>query len=292
MEIILSHIPWYKRWTFSIAEKNIIPTIISAVGFAYIGIPEKLQITIRQWAPDIIRDHMLILCSSETWLIVLLIISVFCLIWGGLGSNISASLVKRKCKELFDSHEILKQESESKYINCYRLFSNWLYSYSDHLGLSTNERVSLYKLDMDLFSCIGRYSENEIFNSKPNRLYPRDQGGISRAWEVGVFEDTSAPDPDINVAEWVNYNVSKYNFSEEELMSIRMKSRAFFGVRLKNSSNITVAVVLFESLSTNGLPFGKIKRLVNEQEKTNLAALIESLNEHIPNLESAREEGF
>lgn len=152
--------------------------------------------------------------------------------------------------------------------------------------------MSLYKLDMDLFSCIGRYSENEIFNSKPSRLYPRDQGCISRAWEVGVYEDANAPDPEDAMCEWVNYNVGKYNFTEAELDSINMKSWAFYGLRLKNSNNITVGVVLFESLSSSGLSFGKIKRLLNDQEKTNLAALIDSLSEHIPNLESAKEEGF
>jgi hypothetical protein len=292
MDISLIDFPWYKRWSYIIAGKNIIPTIVSAIGFAYIAIPEKLQITIRQWAPDFIRDHMLMLWTSETWLIVLLIISVFCLIWGGLGSNVTASLVKRKFKELFDLYKVLEEESDSKSINCYRLFSNWLYSYSEHLNLSTNERVSLYKLDMDLFSCIGRYSENEIFNSKPNRLYPRDQGGISRAWEVGVFEDTSAPDPSVNMDDWINHNVREYNFTEDELINIRMKSRAFYGVRLKNSSNTTVAVVLFESLSASGLPFGKIKKLLNEKETKNLVALVDSLSGHIPNLESAKEEGF
>ncbi len=41
-----------------------------------------------------------------------------------------------------------------------------------------------------------------------------------------------------------------------------MKSRAFYGVRLKNTQNKAVAVLLFESLNQNGLPFGKIKKLI------------------------------
>lgn len=292
MEITFEGLPWYKRWPYKIAGASVIPTILSAIGFAYIGIPESLQITVRRWLPEIIREHLLLLCTTGTWLIVVLVISVVCLIWGGLGSHVTLSLLKRKCKDIYESYLSLKQESESKSINCYRLFSNWLYSYSNHLGLTVNERVSLYKLDMNFFSCIGRYSENELFNSKPARFYPREQGGISRAWEVGVFQDTEAPDPEADMQAWVNYNIENYNFSEEELSNIRMKSRAFYGLRLKNSKNETIAVLLFESLKPNGLPFGKIGRLLNDQEKTNLTALIESLNEHIPTLESAREEGF
>lgn len=292
MEIGLEGLPFYKRWAYKVAGASLIPTIVSALGFAYIGIPENLQITVRRWLPETVREHLLLVCSVGTWLIVALVVSVVCYIWGGLGSHISLALMKRKCKDLYESYFSLKQESESKSINCYRLFSNWLYSYSNHLGLTVDERVSLYKLDMNLFSCIGRYSENEIFNSKPSRFYPREQGGISRAWEVGVFEDTSAPDPEENIQAWTDYNVENYNFTEEELSKIRMKSRAFYGVRLKNSRMETIAVILFESLKPNGLPLGKLKRLLNDQEKRNLTALIESLNEHIPTLASAREEGF
>ena len=292
MEISLSNLPTHKRWFYKVAAASLFPTILSAIGFAYIGIPESLQITIRRWLPEAVREHLLLVCSSGTWLVVLLVLSVIFLIWGGLGSHVTLALIKKKCAELFESYQVLKQESESKSINCYRLFSNWLYSYNNHLGLTTNERVSLYKLDMNLFSCIGRYSESEIFNSKPARFYPRGQGVISRAWEIGIFQDTGAPDSTENMQEWLQYSVENYNFTEDELSNIRMKSRAFYGLRLKNTHNVTIAVILFESLNQDGLPFGKLNRLLNDQEKTNLSALIESLSEHIPNLESAREEGF
>ena len=292
MENALEKMPLYERWVYKIAGASLIPAIVSAIGFAYIGIPESLQITVRRWFPEVLREHFLLLYSAEVWLIVVLVVSVVCLIWSGLGNHVALTLMRRRCGELYKSYSALKQESESKSINCYWLFSNWLYSYSNHLGLTVNERVSLYKLDMNLFSCIARYSENEAFNSKPSRFYPREQGGISRAWEVGVFEDANAPDPEENLQKWINYNVKNYNFKEEELKNIRMKSRAFYGVRLKNSKNETAAVILFESLNNNGLSFGKLKRLLNDQEKMNLTALIESLDEHIPTLELAREEGF
>jgi hypothetical protein len=243
MEITLD-LPWYKRWAYGIAGASLYPTIISAMGFAYIGIPESLQITIRRWIPEVIREHMLFIFTTSSWFLVLLALSVLCLIWGGVGSHVTLALIKKKFKALFGFNETLKQESESKSINCYRLFSNWLYSYSTHLRLTTGERVSLYKLDMNMFSCIGRYSENEIFNSKPTRLYPREQGGLSRAWEVGVFENTEFPDPEENLQAWTSYNMENYNFTKEELLNIRMKSRAFYGVRLKNYHNTTVAVIL------------------------------------------------
>lgn len=292
MEQLLNDMPKWKRAGCKFASHGLVPTIISAIGFAYIGIPEDLQITVRRWVPGLVREFMISFFPTSSWTIALLVVSVICVIWGGIGSNITSKIVLRYASELSNAHDLLKQETESKAINCYRLFSNWLYTYSNHLGLTKDERVSLYKLDMNMFSCVGRYSENEIFNSKPSRLYPREQGVISKVWELGRFEDADAPDPQEDMNAWVDYNVDRYGFTDSELSKIRMKSRSFYGIRLKNAQHATIAVVMFESLNPDGLPFGKISRLLNQQEQTNLTSLIVSLNEHIPTLESAREEGF
>jgi hypothetical protein len=145
---------------------------------------------------------------------------------------------------------------------------------------------------MNMFSCVGRYSENELFKSKPSRLYPKDQGCIAKAWETGKFQDTSAPDPEADLAAWKQHNIENFNFTEEQIEKIRMRSRAFYGLRLKNAQNATVAVLVFESLKVNGLPFGKIERFLKDHEIRNLVHLVESLEHHIPSLEDARSEGF
>jgi hypothetical protein len=108
MDMSLASLPTYKRWVFIVAGQNIIPTIVSMIGFAYIGIPTKLQVTVRSWLPDVIREHMLMLCTSDSWLIVLLVISIICLIWGGLGSNITASFIRARHIQLVDSYTLLK----------------------------------------------------------------------------------------------------------------------------------------------------------------------------------------
>lgn len=292
MDLSFDELPRYKRWPLAIASASLYPTLLSALGLTYFGVPERFQITIRRWIPEEVREYLLGIYSLDTWILIALIITITCAVWGGIGSHTVARIFREKYLLLNSSFESLKSEHDSKSINTYRLFSNWLYSYNTHLKLTENERISLYKLDLDMFLCIGRYSENELFNSKPARLYPKNQGGISRAWETGHFEEAEAPDPEVDMNSWVQYNVDNFNFSSEELTKIRMKSRSFYGVRLKNASNTTVAVILFESLRLDGLPFGKLSRLINDQEKSNLAALVDSLKEHTPNMESAREEGF
>jgi len=292
MEVYLQDLSTPKRWLYKFAKNSIYPTIIGAIGFAYIAIPSSLQETVRRLIPSFIREHLLLVCSTENWLLIVLGITVLFSILGGAGSHASTALVKKKCRALSEENELLKQERDSKSIDCYKFFSNYLYSYYSNLGLGTSERISLYKLDMSMFSCIGRHSDNEIYKTKPDRLYPRDQGCISKAWEVGVYEDTSAPSSSAKNQDWEQYHAQKYGYSIEQAVKIKMKSRAFYGARITTLQNTTIAVLIFESTDNNGLPIGKIKRLLNNHEKNQLCAILESLSEHIPSLEAARAEGF
>lgn len=292
MDLYVNDLHPFKRFLHKVASYGLYPTILSAIGFAYIGAPSNLQVSVRHSLPARLKEHMLMFWNADTWLIILFCVTVFCAIWGGVGSQATVSLVNRKHRKVLDENEQLKEESNSKSINCYKLFTNYLYSYFQRFALGPNERVSLYKLDMDMFSCIGRYSDNEIFKSKPSRLYPKNQGCIAEAWKIGSFQDANAPDSITDLDGWKQYNIDKFNFDIDQLELIRMKSRAFYGIRLQNSQNITIAVLVFESLETNGLPFGKIQRFVKDHEIRTIVNLIESLENHIPSLEDARAEGF
>ena len=292
MEIYLKIYHPVKRFLYKAASWGLYPTIFSTVGIAFISVPTHIQVLIRRSLPLEAREQMLMLMSYDGWLTTLFYITVFCAVWGGLGSHVTVRFVTRKYKQAVSENDQLKDESNSKSINCYRLFSNYLYSYVQKFGLGVEERVSLYKLDMEMFSCIGRYSENELFKSKPSRLYTKDQGCIAKAWEVGKIQDTSAPDPDDDLDKWKQHNIDKFKFTAEQIENIRMRSRAFYGLSLQNSENETVAVIICESLKVNGLPFGKIERYFKEHEIKNLVNLIESLEQHIPSLEDAKSEGF
>ncbi len=292
MEIYLDGYHPVKKALYKAASWGLYPTIFSAVGFAYIGAPANMQSLLRHYLPVELREHMLMLWSTDGWLVVLFVVTIFCAIWGGLGSQATVRLVTRKHKEVINENDQLKDESNSKSINCFKLFSNYLYSYAKRFQLGPDERVSLYKLDMDMFSCIGRYSENEVFKSKPSRLYRKDQGCIAKAWETGSYEDADAPDPEVDLNAWKTYNIARFNFTNDQIANIRMHSRAFYGIRLQNLQNVTVAVLIFESLKVNGLQFGKIKKFFKDHEIRNIVSLIESLESHMPSLEDARSEGF
>ncbi|MGI2860502.1 hypothetical protein ACRTDL_20150 [Shewanella algae] len=281
-----------KQFAFSVGSYGWIGTIISAIGFAYIATPDKTRSVIKSYIPADIKSYMLSLFAKEEWILILLFISIVCVIWGGIAPNVSLSMLKRKFKKIDDENTQLKSDRESKVIDSYKLFSTYLYAHFSHLKLSPDERVSLYKLDFDIFTCIGRYSDNEIYRSKPNRPYPKDNGCIAKAWAIGSYQDTDAPCPNEDVEAWITYNVDKYGFSDDELRNIRMKSRSFYGARFRNSQQVSIAVIVFESLNPDGLPFGKIKRLLSDHEEKQLCILIETLESHIPKLEYSNAEGF
>lgn len=289
----------YQRGFFKLASKVTWPTIFSVVGFAYIAIPPHVQELVRHFLPSGARERMLGLFDADEWLIALLSFSILFAIWGGLGNQITVRFVKKKYKEVIEKHkevteeyDLLKLDHESKSINCYKLFTNYLFGYCRRFNLTPDERVSLYKLDMNMFSCIGRHSDNEIFKSKPDRLYPQDEGCISVAWEVGAVRDLGAPDPTVDLDEWIEYNIEKFNLSSDTLRNMSMKSRSHYGFRLRGRQNETIAVVMFESLNPGGLKYVTLDRFFTEDEKRNITSLVEALESHIPSLEVAKSEGF
>jgi hypothetical protein len=292
MQVFLEGAPWYKRWFWTLASKGLFPGIAAAIGFAYLGIPAELQAVIRRFLPYRMRETMTHWWPADRWLLVLVLLTTVFAIWGGLGLGATVHFTTEKYKRLLNRYTALKSDYDSKQIDCYKLFSNYLYSLSVKLQLGTNERISLYKRDLERYSCIGRFSDHGSYNVKAKRFYPANQGCIAKAWQVGSVTEGASPCPETDWAKYVEYHVKKYGFTEAELNELRMKSRSYFGVRLQNPQNEIVAVLMLESTSASGLPFSKINKVINDVERRHLVALIESLESHMPSLERANAEGF
>lgn len=292
MDVLLQEAPWYKKWFWTVASKGLYPTLFSAIGFAYLSVGGELQAQVRRFIWYGVRKQLLALWNLNTWTLIFFFVTVVFAVLGGASSQATAYFVKEQYKKLAKRHIALQSAYEGNRIDTYRLFSNYLYGIFRQLDLRTDERVSLYKLDLEEYLCIGRFSDNALYQSKPTRLYPAKQGFIASAWQVGTVENADSPDPKTDWPAYVQYH-AKYGFSAEQLEALRMRSRSFFGVRLRDDqNNQTIAVLMFESTEPGGLKFGKLKRFFNEHEKRNMLALVKSLESHIPSLEAANSEGF
>lgn len=282
---------------------SLIPTIIGGIGMGYTSIPSEIQQNIYRYVlPYTLRKIMLESHPVTYWITALFIVSLTMTLFGAFGSKFTTALIDKKHKEIKSDLEILKNEMNvlednisNQKIDCYRFFSDYIYQYAISFRMGVDERVSLYKKDMEVFSCIGRFSENETYKLKSNRVYPKQQGVIGECYNRGQIEDMDSPDPILYPSEWVSYHHQKFGLAESDLEQIGMKSRAYLAYRLKNAQNSTVAVLVFESLEPGGLKLAKIKKYFTDNcgELAGLANMIESLEKHyLPTLEDARNSGL
>lgn len=215
------------------------------------------------------------------------------LISGSISSHVTGSLLKKTYKRITQENELLQAQNSSNSIDCYKFFSLYIYNnYFTKFNLSRNERISLYKLDMDLFSCVGRYSDDETYNTKPDRFYPRNIGCIENVWKTGYFQYVIPHDPSLDLEAWKQHNIEKFGFEKATLDRMHMHSQALQGFRIKNDKQKTIAVLIFESTEKTGLKFEKIKTAMTNRELKNLCHMLESLENHMPSLENAHSEGF
>lgn len=269
-----------------------VPALVSGVLLSYLGAPEQLQLKVHSGMPSFLKEYLSQWGDLREWQFLLFGFAVFFGAWGGVAFKVSESLLKRRIREQDGQIEAMQELAESKELDSYEIFSGYLKCTSVDLGFSDRERISLYKLSMGVFSCIGRHSENEVFREKPERLYPKNRGCIGKAWEQGSYQVTNSPDSALDLDGWFSYHEKQYGYTHGELDSIRMKSSSFYGVRLKNSKDQAVAVIVFESLDKDGIKFGKLSRYFNPPMQKLLVGLIEALDRHIPSLEHAKKEGF
>lgn len=292
--------PNWKRRTYKVLSWSLVPTIYSFATFGYIGIPTNIQEMIRHQLPLEFRSYLLSQLSIDQWFTLLFLSAVVCVLWGSLGGYLTGSLLKKANKrisgenlKLVDENEQLVAQNNSNSINCYQFFSRYIYNnYFSKFKLTPNERISLYKLDMKMFSCVGRYSDNEIYKTKPNRFYPRNIGCIENVWKQGYFQHVIPHNPSDDLDAWNQHNIDEFGFDLTVLELMKMKSQSLQGFRIQNEKQETVAVLIFESTEKTGLKFETIKSAMTTREKKNLCHLLESLENHMPSLESAHLEGF
>lgn len=293
MDIALTGLSRLKRWGYKFLSWGLFPGIYSIIAFGYIGIPTNIQKMVRHQLPVNWRTNLLEVFTIEQWFTVLFITAFVGAVWGSLGSYTTSSLLKKTYRRILAENEVLEQKNSSNAINCYELFSRYIYNnYFSKFGLTPSDRVSLYKMDMDLFLCVGRHSNNELFKTRPSRLYPRNIGCIEKVWQTGYYQVVIPHDPSTKLEAWKQYNIDKFGFDNETLDKIKMKSRALQGFRIQNSQLQTVAVLIFESINPDGLKFTKIRTAMTAREQQNLCHLLESLDSHMPSLEAASLEGF
>lgn len=123
----------------------------------------------------------------------------------------------------------------------------WLKGICKHIELDYESRVSIYYKDGSVFKLLARNSSNPLLKQFSRKDYPLDLGIVSKAWQYGKYEDKEIPEDE---DAYLEYMQKKYQYSEEILYSIRMKSRTMLGLSIVDADD-SIGVILFESKIKN-----------------------------------------
>lgn len=120
-----------------------------------------------------------------------------------------------------------------------------------NLDFTHTERISVYKVDNNLFKLIGRTSEDPTLMEKGRDCYPIDEGFISIGWKTGEYFIDDLPCPVQKFTEYYK-EVNKISPIPKEVVStMKMKSRNFFIYRINGYNGTAKALLVFESTLSN-----------------------------------------
>jgi hypothetical protein len=218
---------------------------------------------------------------------------------GGAGIKRKASItdlqkmVKAQEEAIVSFHNELerRQASEIKLQqNRNLLMRLLLLGLAGRIGLTHNDRISVYRHNGEYLIQIGRFSKNPQHEKSGRSVYPDDQGCIGHAWKNGDCFESKLPNP--NKPEYKARNRTKWSIPGEVIDAMIMKSRSLAVFKLNRSSECTpFAVVVFESVKPEGIT-AKIMEPFDAGERQMLVQWLEAMERFEPQPMDARKEGY
>ena len=148
------------------------------------------------------------------------------------------------------------------------------------------ERLTLYWIDPEeketkwLYQ-LARFSSNPIYDKNKSKRYSIEKGCIGQAYKHDWCFDSSVTD---------GSSKSKYNYTDEELSLINMKSHTYAACKIIDNDNKIYGVLVAEHLDRNAWEEENIKsKLMLQSER--LAKMLKTLNAYIKNRYKDNNEG-
>lgn len=148
------------------------------------------------------------------------------------------------------------------------------------------ERLTLYWVDPEeketkwLYQ-LARFSSDPTYEKSKSKRYSIDKGCIGKAYRHDWCFDP-------NVTDRVSKN--KYNYSDEELSLINMKSHTYAACKIKDNENKIYGVLVAEHIDKNAWEEETIKIKLQLQAER-LAKMLKTLNAYIKNRYRDNNEG-
>lgn len=233
--------------------------IVGVIAYAVIGVLyEHGDQTIFGIRYDYIGFRILLVSIALTLIIGVLL----------LRKNKRMSLILDESLEKDEKIQRLENDVDELYAEYSKLFNDQLVFMSKSLGFTANERISVYRHEINKFIIIGRYSINQKHNIIRVTQYPDDQGFISKAWlsELGDLYIHGLPPYAVGQKAKNPYYESikkQCNIDAGRLEQMRMKSRNYYLKTLNDIGDTKrLAIIVFESIDENKLVKDKINTLI------------------------------
>lgn len=194
--------------------------------------------------------------------------------------------------ELSNKIQFLENDTDKLFSEFVAFFNLQLALIFNKLQYTGNERISVYRKEMDNFELLGRYSLNPEFKKIIKKTFPSDIGYIAKAWESadGEFFIDDIPSFNESNTEYSDFILNSCNIDKSRLTSIRMKSRTYFCFAINDSYDLDrKAIIVFESMDTKKIDIDKIKSVLNEERKT-ITLFVERMKK--PSTDKAKSMGY
>lgn len=194
---------------------------------------------------------------DDGWALALVIAASVLLVAGGVGAIVNRNRVDDLETERDDAvreRDALRDDLSAVSQVSKAVYRSLLSSVARELGLTSQERISVYLHDADFptFQLLSRHSPDPLLEVAESRgVYPDHYGLIGQAWRNGWAEERTLPDPIVGGQQYVAENLAKYGLPEEVTENLRMKSRVLVGLRYPGSpvGDKHIGVLIIESLN-------------------------------------------
>ncbi|WP_419892806.1 hypothetical protein [Oceanobacillus kimchii] len=115
------------------------------------------------------------------------------------------------------------------------------------VGLTSKDRITIYRYYDGEFINIGRHSSNLEFAKKGREAYPKDKGFIGKCWQEDVVYVENLPIYENNPDNYVKRVSKRSNIEKGILRKISMKSRSYYCKKLFDTKSIALAVIVIET---------------------------------------------
>lgn len=155
------------------------------------------------------------------------------------------------------------------------------------LGLTGVARATLFRDEgvQGKFSCFARHCEDEDYRERREYLYNR-VGLLSKAYKNNEPDvHSNLPDPITDIDLYCDYHASNLGLARDKAKQMRMKSRSYMAVGIKDARDRNkIAVLIIESLDSNALDKKIAKKLIDMGYNKKLSYLLDAVEVFKPKL--------